>query len=200
MIYPAAYLGCTPIFPDRPVKYLRFSYLSIMPGKTLRFGAIIRIYNGNPYVLMSATRAQSLQSGWRKPMPVKVRINDMPEKAWPINMMPIGDGSYYLYLHGHVRKSSGTKVGDRVRVEVAFDGGYKSGPQPMPAWFRKALKAAPKAEIAYHALTPSRRKELVRYLARLVSQEARDRNVAKALEVLSGKPGRFLARSWKNGA
>ena len=171
-----------------------------MSGKTLRFQAIIRIYNGNPYILMSAARAQSLQPGWRKPMPVTVRINGLPEKAWPINMMPIGDGSYYLYLHGIVRKSSGTKVGDRVGVEVAFDDGYKTGPQPMPAWFRKALKAAPDAEKAYRALIPSRRKELVRYLARLVSREARDRNVSKALEVLSGKPGRFMARSWKDGA
>lgn len=171
-----------------------------MSANTLRFGAIIRLYNGNPYILMSAARAQSLQPGWRKPMPVSVRINGMPEKAWSINMMPIGDGSYYLYLHGHVRKSSRTNVGDRVRVEVAFDAEYKAGPQPMPAWFRKALKAAPQAQKAYAALPPSRKKELVRYLARLVSQEAKDRNLALALDVLSGKPGRFMARSWKDGA
>lgn len=171
-----------------------------MPAIILRFSAIIRIQGGNPYVLMSAARAQSLKSGWRKPMPVTVRINGMPEKAWPINMMPIGDGSFYLYLHGHVRKSSRTRVGDRVQVEVAFDDGYKTGPQPMPAWVRKALKAAPQAHKAYSALSPSRRKELVRYLARLVSQEAKDRNLARALEVLSGKPGRFMARTWKDGA
>jgi hypothetical protein len=171
-----------------------------MDPKPLRFSAVIRIYNGNPYILMSAARTQSLGPGWRKPMPVTVRINGMPEKAWPINMMPIGDGSYYLYLHGYVRKSSGTQVGDKVRVEVAFDADYKTGPQPMPAWFRKALQAAPQAQKAYAALIPSRQKELVRYLARLVSQEAKDRNLARALEVLSGKPGRFMARSWKDGA
>ena len=171
-----------------------------MSAKTLRFGAIIRIHNANPYILISAARAQSLRPGWRKPMPVTVRINGMPEKAWPINMMPIGDGSFYLYLHGHVRKSSRTQVGDRVRVEVAFDADYKTGPQPMPSWFKKALRAAPQAHKAYAALAPSRQKELVRYLARLVSQEAKDRNLALALEVLSGKTGRFMARSWKDGA
>lgn len=53
-----------------------------MPANNLRFTAVIRLYNGNPYILMSAVRAKSLQPGWRKPMPVAVRINGMPEKAW----------------------------------------------------------------------------------------------------------------------
>src|SRR5436853_5166 len=55
-------------------------------------------------------------------------------------MMPVGDGSFYLYLHGDVRKASGTKVGDRVRVEAGFDSKYRNGPQhPVPSWFRSAL-------------------------------------------------------------
>jgi hypothetical protein len=56
-----------------------------------------------------------------------VRINGKPEKAWRINMMPVGDGSFYLYLHGDIRKASGTAVGDRVRVEMEFDPAYKNG-------------------------------------------------------------------------
>jgi hypothetical protein len=44
-------------------------------------------------------------------------------------MMPVGDGSVYLYLHGDIRKASGTAVGDRVRVEIEFDMGNKNGPQ-----------------------------------------------------------------------
>lgn len=43
-------------------------------------------------------------------------------------------GSFYLYLHGDVRKASTTKVGDRVHVEVSFDAEYRNGPMhPMPA-------------------------------------------------------------------
>ena len=46
--------------------------------------------------------------------------------------MPIGDGSFYLYLHGDVRKSSKTKVGDIVKVRVQFDHEYTNGPMhPM---------------------------------------------------------------------
>lgn len=166
----------------------------------LRFTGVIEIYNGNPYILVSAARAKSLKQGWKKPLPVLVRINGKPEKAWRINMMPIGNGSFYLYLHGYVRKASTTKVGDKVRVEVAFDTKYKNGPMhPMPAWFLKALNENVTAKKAWEALIPSRKKEILRYFSWLKSSEARTRNVEKAIHVLSGKEGRFMARAWRNG-
>jgi hypothetical protein len=130
-----------------------------------------------------------------------VRINGKPEKAWRINMMPVGDGSFYLYLHGDIRKASGTAVGDRVRVEIEFDTDYKNGPQHrMPSWFKQALAGNPQAMTNWTALIPSRKKEILRYFSRLNSADARARNLAKALHVLSGETGRFMARAWKNGS
>jgi len=77
-------------------------------------------------------------------LPVLVRINGKPRTAWRINMMPTGDGGFYLYLHGDIRKTSATKVGDRVAVEVRFDATYRNGPMhSMPSWFRSALARAP---------------------------------------------------------
>ena len=106
----------------------------------LRFRSLIEINNVNPYVLVSARRAASIRKGWRRPLPVRVRVNGKPTKAWRINMMPVGDGSFYLYLHGDVRKASGTKVGEAVTVELEFDDEYRSGPaHPMPLWFCGAL-------------------------------------------------------------
>lgn len=166
----------------------------------LNFKAYIEIYNGNPYVLVSAARATALQQDWHKPMPVLVQINGQPNPAWRINMMPVGDGSFYLYLHGDVRKASGTKVGDRVQVDVSFDSAYKNGPMhPMPKWFSEPLAANPKAKAAWEALIPSRQKEILRYFSWLKSDDARRRNVQKALHVLSGHEGRFMARTWKDG-
>jgi hypothetical protein len=113
--------------------------------------------------------------------------------------MPMGNGAFYLYLHGDVRKASRTKVGDRVDVELSFDSAYRGGPMhPMPAWFRTPLHENSKALIAWNALIPSRKKELLRYFSRLKSPEARARNLQRALQVLSGKPGRFMARSWND--
>lgn len=167
---------------------------------SLKFKSVMKIYNGNPYILVTAGQAKKLNPGWRKPMPVLVQINDKPDVPWKINMMPIGDGSYYLYLHGDVRKASNTKVGDNVKVYVKFDNFYKSGPQhPMPEWFSAALNKNPTAKKNWESLIPSRKKEILRYFSWLKSTEAIDRNLKRALNVLSGVPERFMARSWKNG-
>lgn len=166
----------------------------------MKFLATIEIYNGNPYVLVSESRANTLQKDWHKPMPVLVQINGRLEPAWSINMMPIGDGSFYLYLHGDVRKASNTKVGDDVSVDVEFDSNYKNGPQhSMPDWFQEALSNNPTAQQNWYALIPSRQKEILRYFSWLKSDEAKERNLEKAMHVLSGKSGRFMARDWKHG-
>jgi bacteriocin resistance YdeI/OmpD-like protein/uncharacterized protein DUF1905 len=165
------------------------------------FTAVIKIRDVNPFILVSALRANAVKPGWRKPLPVLVRINGAPADAWHINMMPVGDGSFYLYLHGDIRKASGRAVGDRVRVEIEFDASYRNGPQhPMPRWFKQALGANSQAMKNWTALIPSRKKEILRYFSRLNSPDARARNLAKALHVLSGDTGRFMGRAWKNGS
>ena len=164
---------------------------------SLCFRSVIEINNINPYVLVSAERAARIQKDWRKPLPVCVRVNGKPDIAWRINMMPTGNGSFYLYLHGDVRKASNTKVGDVVDVEVAFDDEYTSGPaHPIPPWFSEALDRNPGAKQSWDALIPSLKKEILRNFSRLQSSEAQARNLQQAIHVLSGGKGRFMARSW----
>lgn len=171
-----------------------------MPKSVLGFTATIKIRGINPYVPVSAARIKLIKPGWRKPMPVLVRVNGKPAEPWRINMMPAGNGSFYLYLHGNVRKASGTQVGDRVSVEISFDARYRNGPMhPMPTWFKQALSKMPAAMKNWRALGPSRKKEVLRYFAGLKSPEARARNLAKIMHVLSSKPGRYMARSWSQG-
>lgn len=168
--------------------------------KHLKFQAVIDIYDGNPYVLVTAEQAQILQAGWRKPMPVCVQINNKPENPWHINMMPMGNGDFYLYLHGDVRRASNTKVGDTVQVSVSFDTLYRSGPaHPMPKWLRSALDGNVTAQANWDKLIPSRQKEVLRYFFGLKSDEAKARNLEKVMFVLSGNEGRFMARTWKDG-
>lgn len=168
-----------------------------MPG--VAFAAVMDIRDGNPFVPVAAAQAAKLRPG-RRPLPVLVTVNGKPDPPWRINLMPAGDGSFYLYLHGDVRKASGTRVGDRVRIVLDFDAAYRNGPlHPMPAWFAKPLRADKAAHLAWKALIPSRKKEILRYLSWLKTEEARQRNVEKALHVLSGRKGRFMARAWKGG-
>ena len=165
------------------------------------FAAVIKIRDVNPYILVSAAGAKTIQSGWRKPMPVMVCVNGKPDRQWSINMMPVGNGDFYLYLHGDIRRASHTSVGDRVRIEINFDASYRNGPQhSMPIWFRQGLMVTPQAKKNWLGLSPSRKKEILRYFSRLKSPAARGRNLARALHVLSGTPGRFMGRTWADGS
>jgi hypothetical protein len=158
---------------------------------------VIELNNINPYVLVSARRVARVRKGWRKPLPVCVRVNGKPEKPWRINLMPVGDGSFYLYLHGDVRKASSTEVGQVVTVELEFDDEYRSGPaHAMPLWFSDALDRNQRAKGAWSELIPSRKKEILRYFSWLKTPEAQTRNVERAIDVLSGCKGRFMGRSW----
>lgn len=163
----------------------------------MKFSATIEIRGINPYVLVSAARAERIKPGWKKPLPVLVQVNGQPDPAWRVNMMPTGDGSFYLYLDGIVRKASATDVGDTVEVSVAFDPAYRSGPQDaMLPEFAARLDADAAAKARWESLAPSLRKEILRYLANLKSDAARQRNIDRAIGVLGGTKARFLARDW----
>jgi hypothetical protein len=165
------------------------------------FKGTIKIRGINPFIEICAARAAAVKPGWRKPLPVLVRVNGQPEQPHRINMMPAGDGSFYLYLNGIVRSQAGVSVGDRVSVEIAFDASYRNGPQhPIPGWFKTALYDTPEARRNWAKLTPSRQKEILRCFAQLKLPEARARNLARALSMLSGDTGRFMARTPEKGS
>ncbi|HSW80563.1 MAG TPA: YdeI/OmpD-associated family protein [Candidatus Saccharimonadales bacterium] len=167
---------------------------------TLTFQAKMQIRGINPYVLVTKSFAKKLKAGWRKPMPVLVNVNGKPDEPWHINMMPVGNGDFYLYLHGDVRKVSDTKVGDEVTIELEFNDNYKNGPQhEMPSKLVLALKKNPIAQANWDALPPSRQKEILRYLANLKSTEAVNRNIDKVTYALSAESDHFMGRDWKNG-
>jgi hypothetical protein len=168
--------------------------------RLIRFRSTIKIRGINPYVRVSAKIARQLKRNWRRPLPVLVQINERPRNPWHVNLMPAGDGSFYLYLHESVRNASRSKVGDRVTVELSFDDTYRSGPaHPLPDSFRQALRENAAAKIAWDALIPSRKKEILRYFAMLKFPESKARNLKRVMQVLSGSKARFMGRSWKHG-
>ena len=167
---------------------------------SLRFKARMLLRGVNPYVEVSAARAERLQPGWRKPMPVEVRVDGEPKAWWRINLMPTGDGDFFLYLAGDVRQASQTQVGDQVQIELRFDPSYRNGPQhPILEGLRSGLARSPAARRHFDALPPSRQKELLRHLAKLKSDDAVARNLERMLHVLEGHRARFMGRLWVDG-
>jgi hypothetical protein len=168
-----------------------------MPDPKIRCRAPIEINKINPYVRVRPEQAARLRPNWRRPMPVRIQVNGKPDIPWRINLMPVGDGSFFLYLHGQVRKEAGTSVGDVVSLTIEFDDDYKGGPvDPMPPWFGDELQRNPAAQSGGTVCREAGKKKFFRYLVRLKSSQAQQRNVQGALQVLAGGKARFMARSW----
>jgi hypothetical protein len=168
-------------------------------GRPLVLTAVIELTGVNPYVRVGSDQSELLRPRWRGPMPVVVRINGAT-KLWQTNMMPVGKGAFYLYLHGKMRNASQTAVGDIVALELWFDEEYVDGPQhPLPPWLETALDRNGAARANWERLPPSRRKELLRYFDRLKSAEAIERNLNAVLHVLAGNKGHYMGRDWADG-
>jgi len=172
----------------------------VVKRPTLEFSAAIEIVGANPYVLVDDERARKLRPGWRRPMPVLVRINGRPDSPWRTNMMPVGNGEFYLYLHGGMRKSADAKVKDVVAISLSFDDSYRNGPlHETPDWFESALGSDAKIMANWEGLAPSRQKEVLRYFAGLKTDDSKKRNLVQVLRVLSGARERFMGRDWIDG-
>jgi hypothetical protein len=63
--------------------------------RTISFKAKIAKAGINPFVAVGAELAAKIRPGWRKPLPILVRVNGEPSgRPWRINLMPVGNGDF----------------------------------------------------------------------------------------------------------
>lgn len=155
------------------------------------FRATLEIIGVNPYVfvpeaILAGILAEAGRS--RGPIPVHGTVDGAPFRQTLVRFQ----GPWRLYVNTGMVRDSPRRVGDTFTFTLAYD------PEPRgfepPEAFRRALAAAPEAARAFAALPPSRQTEIVRYLARLRSEEALARNVERAVAFLEGR-GRFVGRA-----
>lgn len=170
----------------------------------LKFLERISIINGNPYVRPPDDVLQTVfkQAGRKtSPIPIKGKINGAKFQQSLVRYQ----GDWRLYVNIIMARAAKIKfsksiseiVGKVATFEVEFN------PKPpvykMVTFLQNALDKNPIAKDNWEKLPPNRQKEILRYFSWLKSDEAKERNLKKVIEVLTGKEGRFMARSWKNG-
>ena len=101
----------------------------------------------------------------------------------PLNLNPTR-----LYLDRWMRETAGVGVGDSVRVTLKLD--HSSREIPVPGRLLDMLATNPKAQSAWDALAPSRRREILTYLNFLKTPGALERNVHKTIANLLKQPDR----------
>lgn len=149
-----------------------------------RFSAKIYKIGINPVVDPpdEVLRAIFEQAGRSKgPIPVRGLLNG----AEFIQTLVKFQGAWRLYVNGIMLKDSGLAVGDMADVEIEFD--PRPRDVPMPKEFAAALKKDDKAKAAFNALSPSRQKEILRYLGSLKTAGSLTKNIDRVLKHLRGE-------------
>jgi len=155
------------------------------------FEAELKIIVGNPFVFVPEEILKSIfeQAGRSKgPIPVCGRLND---KEYTQTLVKYS-GAWRLYVNMVMLKNSPKRIGEKVRVDIEFD--PKERTEAIHPKLQKALEENSEAKKIFENLSPSRQKEIKRYINHLKTETAVDKNVERAINFLLGKE-RFVGRA-----
>ena len=143
------------------------------------FSAVIDKIGINPYV--DVPKKISDAFGKKGYVYVKGKINDFSFSA---TLVPLGDSMHRLYINGIMRKGANADVGDKVDISLSLDKSDRilQTPKELSIVLKKN-----KLLDRFENLTPSRRKEMIRYLTSLKSKEAKERTIVKIINILKDK-------------
>ena len=101
-------------------------------------------------------------------------------------LCPIKNEEYRLYVNGLMMKGGNIKMGQTAHFEIEQDILERNKNVSMHAAFKKKLEEN-KLLTTFEQLSPSRQKEVNRYLNNLKPGEALKKNIDKMIKVLKGK-------------
>ncbi len=111
---------------------------------------------------------------------VEGTINGCPFGA---TLEPDGRKSHWLKVNKKLREAACAEAGDVVSLEITP---VEKEPEPqVPADLRKALAAAPKAQVSWSDITPVARRDWIQWITSAKHSETRARRVANACEMLA---------------
>lgn len=108
---------------------------------------------------------------------VKGTINGFPFRT---TLVPVKNGPYRLFTNMIMLKGAKATTGDTVRFALQQDAEIFEQEYPVPALLLKRLKET-KLLGAFNALAQSRRKEILRYLQFVKTEETLRRNIEKLI-------------------
>jgi uncharacterized protein YdeI (YjbR/CyaY-like superfamily) len=91
-------------------------------------------------------------------------------------------GKWRLYLNTPMRKAAGRDVGDKISVSVNYDPAERI--TVMDPKLKIALKKNKTAGSVFDKLSPSRKKEIMRYINNLKTEVSRKRNIDRTIMLL----------------
>jgi hypothetical protein len=114
---------------------------------------------------------------------VKGTVNKFP---FTKSLVPVKNGPYRLFVNMITLKGAQTKVGATATFIIEQDAPASEHEYPVPPALAKLLRQK-KLLATFNSLTPYRKKEILRYLAQIKTDETMQRNVLKLVQRLEKK-------------
>lgn len=148
--------------------------------KSVTFSTTLRAFGNNTGIVVPPEVIEELGAGKRPP--VVVDVNGYEYR----NTVGVMGGKYMISVSSAIRKETGLKGGDEIRVKLTI----ADGPRPVvvPAELKAALKAQPAAGAFFQKLSNSLQRYHIDNINGAKTPETRKRRVDKAVELfLAGK-------------
>lgn len=108
---------------------------------------------------------------------IKGTINGYP---FSTTLVPVKDKPYRLFVNIPMLKSANAALGDTAAFSIEPETAPVDHDYPMVPQLEKRLKSK-KLTSAFESLTPSRRKDILKYLNYLKTEEALQKNIDKVI-------------------
>lgn len=98
-------------------------------------------------------------------------------------LMPVKGGDYRLFVNMPMLKGGNTALDKIAEFDIQQDFKKNVKHYPMPGMLKKALKSS-RLENDFENLTPSRKKDILKYLGSIKTKETMEKNVGKLIHQL----------------
>jgi hypothetical protein len=139
----------------------------------------IHVFAGSIYKVgliryVDVPREVSKKFGSAPHVPVIGTVEGVPVRT---TLVSRGNGAYRMAIHGDIRKKLRVDCGAVVEVAIELD--EESREPELPPVLMLALRTAPKAQRRFRGVSTALRRQIVRYLMAVKSQEALERRVSR---------------------
>lgn len=139
----------------------------------------VQVFAGSIYKVgviryVDVPREVSKKFGSGAHVPVIGTVEGVPVRT---TLVSRGKGDYRMAIHGDVRKKLRVDSGAVVEVAIRLD--EESREPALPPALVLALRNSPKAQRRFRAITTALRRQIVRYLVAVKSQETLERRVSR---------------------
>jgi Bacteriocin-protection, YdeI or OmpD-Associated/Domain of unknown function (DUF1905) len=150
----------------------------------IRFKATLNrpaaIKKAQPWAFLTLPKAASTKLPSQGRTSIEGTMNGAVFQA---TLEPDGKRGHWLKVSRQLRQAAGAEVGDVVILEIAP---VVDEPEPrVPADFRKALAAAPKARVVWLDITPMARRDWIHWITSAKLAETRAHRIGNACSMLT---------------